>query len=127
MDSEVEFQTTIFRRYCDNYFDISDENSLAKTSLPFENSLNMFFLLPLKPRSSTIWLLKQRTDFGQKYISFTHKTINVPFQRTAAQTFCCRLISKLAVLVCSFLSAAFITAISDSLDFRTRAISIFAL
>lgn len=42
-------------------------------------------------------------------------------------TFCCRLISKLADFVCSFLSAAFITAISDSLDFRTRAISILAL
>lgn len=42
-------------------------------------------------------------------------------------TFCCRLISKLADLVCSFLRAAFITAISDSLDFRTRVISIFAL
>ena len=42
-------------------------------------------------------------------------------------TFCWRLFSKLAVLVCSFLSAAFITAISDSLDFRTRVISILAL
>lgn len=42
-------------------------------------------------------------------------------------TFCCRLISKLADFVCSFLRAAFITAISESLDFRTRVISIFAL
>ena len=42
-------------------------------------------------------------------------------------TFCCTVISKLADLVCSFLRAAFITAISDSLDFRTRVISIFAL
>ena len=66
-------------------------------------------------------LLSPLSFFSSPLILRLHKSHQNPL------TFCWRLFSKLAVLVCSFLSAAFITAISDSIDFRTRVISILAL